>query len=663
MNSPVGTATRLMLAAFGAATLLHVDRAPLWCLAMALAAILWHLSHSMGRARLPPRAFRTFATLALFAGVAASFRTLGGLSAGSALLLVMGAAKLLEIRSRRDMAVIAAVSMVLTLAACLDRQSLPRVPLYLICGWTALASIAAMGGARASVSAARAFGTAGRALLLALPLAAMCFLLVPRLQGALWSMPPGGAAQTGLADEMTPGSISELSASEEIVFRVRFDGPAPPAAQRYWRGPVLHDFDGATWRRKGGALGQQALPASAPLRYHVLMEPTGRNYLFGLDRVAAIEGQRNFITFDSQVLARRPITDPIAYDGISYLQTRYEGGLSTTGRNLDTALPAGRNVRSLALARQLRAAVASDSEYARVVLDHFRDSGLEYTLSPPPLGADSVDDLLFDTRRGFCGHFASAYATLMRAAGVPARVVTGYLGATWNAVGGYYTVRQSQAHAWTEIWIDGEGWVRIDPTAVVAPERLQQDARDLLSLRGGAMQGLFGDAAWLQILRDSWDASNNWWQQRVVNFNRSAQLDLLKRLGLGNIDYPGMAMLLAAGALAWGLLLWLISLRQPRGDRPDATGRIWLRFIRLLQSRGVVVAAHEGPRTIAMRAAKEWPAAAAEIDCLARDYEQLRFGTAKQTPEAIRSMRSRLRKISRATAAGRRQRTTAATPE
>lgn len=666
MNQPLKpAAVSLMLAGFAASILLHVDRTPLWCVAVALAAVLWYWLHQRRNLPLPPAGLRIVTTLALFAGIAASFRTVGGLAAGSALLVVMGAAKLMETRAPRDAGVVAAVSLVLVLAACLDRQSLPRVPLYLATGWIALGSLAALGGWRAGSSSRVAMATAGRSLLLALPFAVLCFALVPRLQGAMWSMPHDAQAGTGLAEEMSPGSISELSSSEAMAFRVRFDGNAPPESARYWRGPVLHDFDGTTWRRQQGpgAVAQASIPLSPPLRYHVLLEPTGRAFLFGIDSVAAIEGHRNFITFDGQVLARRPVTETITYDGISYLQTRTVEGLSTNGRRLDTRLPVGRNPRSIALGRDMRAAAASDDEYAQAVLAYFRNGGFEYTLTPPLLGAESVDDFLFNSRRGFCGHFASAYATLMRAGGVPARVVTGYLGATWNPVGGFYTVRQSQAHAWVEIWIDDEGWTRIDPTSVIAPERLQGGAVELLTRRNSAMRSLFGDAAWLRNLRDSWDAASSWWQERIVNFNRSAQLDLLRRLGLGNIDYQGMALLLAGGATLWGLVIFGLFMRSPRAPRSDALGRIWNNFIALLEARGMAIAAHDGPRAIAARAAARWPAAAADIIVLAQRYEQLRFGTVQGDAAALRLLQVSLRKIARATASSRRPRTAAAAPE
>jgi protein-glutamine gamma-glutamyltransferase len=665
MSSPVvPVSVRLMLASLAGGAVLHADRLPLWCSVVAMAALIWQWLHSIGKLKLPTRAFLVPLTLALLAGVVASFGTFSGLSAGTALLLVMGAAKLLETRTPRDVAVATCVSLVLVLAACLDRQSLLRLPLYLASGWTALATFAASGSARGATSAARAYGVAGRALLPALPFALLCFVLVPRLPGALWSMPPGESAQTGLADEMSPGSISELSQSDDIAFRVRFEGTAPPLEQRYWRGPVLHEFDGYTWRRSArGAPAQEPTPLSAPLRYQVMLEPTNRVFLFGLDSVASIEGRRHMRTFDGQILATRAITAAIAYSGVSHLRTRFDGPLSILGRKLDTALPAGRNPQSIALARTIRARAASDRHYAILILDYFRAAGFEYTTTPPLLDLDSVDDLIFNTRRGFCGHFASAYATLMRAAGVPARVVTGYLGARWNPVGGYYTVRQSEAHAWTEIWIEGEGWTRVDPTAVVAPERLEQRADGLLAGGRSIMRGLSGDAIWLQNLRDYWDAAGGWWQENVVRFNRAAQLNLLRRLGLDDIDFPGMTLLLAGCATVWAMALWAIGRRRPVGARPDALARIWAQYVALLASRGITVAAYDGPRAIAALAAGRLPSAAAEISAFTARYAALRFGTAESTETALSFLRAQLRRIARTTTASRRQRTAAAGQE
>jgi protein-glutamine gamma-glutamyltransferase len=660
---PSARAMFMVLAAFAISVLLHVDSTPLWCSAAAGIALVWHGLFLLGRLRLPGTALRLLIAATLFAATLASFRTLQGLSAGSALLLVMGSAKLLEIRKRRDAMVMAFVSLVLLLAACLDRQSLARMPLYLLAGWSACAAIAALGATPASHSLRRAFRTAGVALLLGLPFAGACFLLVPRLPGPLWSWPSGDQARTGLGDEMSPGSISELSASDEPAFRVRFEGPPPPASARYWRGPVLHDFDGHTWRRAQGQIAPTPTSEArgTDIRYHVMLEPHGRNWLFGLDTIREISGPFTFLTFDGQAITARPVTSMRAYDGLSNLQVRNTGPLSRTGRRLDTRLPPGRNPRSIDLARSMRAAASSDRDYTQRVLELFRTNGFQYTLTPPRLGLDSVDDLLFNTRLGFCGHFASAYVTLMRAAGIPARVVTGYLGGEWNSLGGYFLIRQADAHAWAEVWLDGEGWMRIDPTAVVAPERLQQGLMDLMPDRGSATSRLFRSTQWIRSLVTAWDASGNWWEERVVRFNMASQMNLLQRMGLGNIDYRGMALLLLAAATAWGLLVALWTTRRARAPAADLLGTIWLQYQALLRRRGMDIAPHEPPRAIARRVAVRFAQAAADVGEFTAQYLALRYGAGDNaSKEQLSALRALLRRISRDTAARRPERTATA---
>jgi transglutaminase-like putative cysteine protease len=622
---------RLMLLSFLAGCLLHVDRAPAWCTATAGCGLLWYWLHLTGRLALPARWVRFALAAVLLAAVVLSFGTLNGISAGSALLITMGSAKLLETRTTRDAVVVTTVALILVLAAGLDRQNLLRLPLYAGTCWLALATIAALGSYRAAQSSILAFRRAGLAMALAIPFALLAFVLVPRLPGALWALPGGQQAQTGLGDEMSPGSISDLAISEAIAFRVRFDGTAPPPSQRYWRGPVLHDFDGNTWRNERGRSNAVRPPVeflSGPVRYQVTIEPHSRNWLFTLDTAAEVQGRRHFRTFDGQFLAARPVTETQIYHGVSHLRWRNPGALSILGRRRDTQLPAGRNPRTMVLARTLRAEADTDAAYAERVMRYFAEGGFEYTLTPPQQIEDSVDDLLFNARLGFCGHFASAYVTLMRAAGVPARVVTGYLGGTWNGIGGYYLVRQSDAHAWAEVWLDGQGWTRFDPTAMVAPGRLERGLAELLPETRSAADAFVQQTGWLRGMRDAWDAAGSWWRERVVNFNSGTQYALLSRLGLEGIGVRGMATLLLGGAILWGLLLALFMRPRTPQARPDALGRIWRRYLAVLARRGLPVAAHDGPESIRRRAQRRWPAAADGIARLTRRYEMLRFGPA-----------------------------------
>jgi transglutaminase-like putative cysteine protease len=658
---------RLMLLAFAAAATLHVDRAPLWCTATVAINILAYWFNRDRRFAVS-RWIRMPLTVILLGGVLLSFGTLNGPAAGSALLLAMGGLKLLETRTHRDAVVVTTVSLILVLAAALDRQDLLRLPLYLCTGWLALATIASLGSYRAEQSAWLAARRAGAAMLLALPFAVIAFVLVPRLPGALWSMPGSEKAQTGLGEEMSPGSISDLAVSDAIAFRVRFEGEAPPPAGRYWRGPVLHDFDGNTWRNQRGRaapMRQDVEYLGGRVAYQVTLEPHNRQWLFALDTAQSLRGRRAFQDADGLFNAFQPVTSTLVYESVSYLRVRHPGTLSTLGRRRDTRLPEGRNPRTLALARSLRAQAGDDAGYAALVMRYFATNGFEYTLTPPRLDYNSVDDLIFNTRLGFCGHFASAYVTLMRAAGIPSRVVTGYLGGALNPVGDYYLVRQSDAHAWAEVWLEGQGWVRFDPTGMVAPERLQRGLRDLLPGTRSATDNLLQQSGWLRFLRDSWDATGSWWRERVVNFNRAGQRQLLASMGLENIDYRGMGMLLLAGAALWAVAVLAALRLRGRPARRDPLQRLWERYLALLARRGLAVAGHEGPEGVRRRAQRAWPEASGLIGEFTRGYERLRFGApaAAGMDAAMGILRTQLRAIARATAARRRQQTAAAAPE
>jgi hypothetical protein len=350
--------------------------------------------------------------------------------------------------------------------------------------------------------------------------------------------------------------------------------------------------------------------------------------MFALDTVDESPRRGVFMSHDRQLTAAEPITSVTSYDAVSHLQTRAAGPMTALGRDFETRLPEDRNPRALELAREMRARVGSDAEYARAVLDWFRDNGLEYTLEPGTTSIDSVDTTLFDSKRGFCGHFASAYATLMRAAGVPARVVTGYLGGEWNPAGGYYIVRQSEAHAWTEVWLDGQGWMRVDPTAVVAPERLQRGVYDMLSSSLPATSTYLHNTRWLNRLSLLWDGVNQWWQERVVEFNLRAQFDLLRDLGIESPRWEHLGWAFALGMTAWIAWVALTLRRGVARVKPDRIGRAWLRATRKLARVAPPRAASEGPFDYADRIAAARPDLAAPVKALAAQYARLRFGPA-----------------------------------
>jgi protein-glutamine gamma-glutamyltransferase len=622
------------VAALTGGLLLHIDRLPAWVWVAALVLVSWRIAAARSRVPLPGTPVRTLLAVAVVIAVLARFHTLNGLPAGSALLVLMAALKLLETHRRRDRLVLVGAGLFLLLAACLDRQSLARAPLYLGEAWLACAALAVI--ASDGFPGRAALALAGRTLLLAMPLAVLLFLFFPRLAGSFWSVPRGEEALTGLSETMSPGSIGKLSTSYDVAFRARFEGELPASEQRYWRGPVLHDFDGATWRRgSGGGRPRPALEfAGRAYRYRLALEPSRLHWWFALDTPAQSPDPAVTLTHDYELLASRPVSDPISFEAVSYLETRSAAPLGGWERYENTHLPPERNPRTVELARDLRAHAASDAAFVTATLDYLRSGGFVYSLEPEALGTEQVDDFLFRTRTGFCGHYASAFVVLMRAAHVPARVVTGYLGGEWNPSGGYLVVRQADAHAWAEVWLEGRGWTRVDPTAVVEPERLQRGAFDLLSESMPASTRLLRAAPWLVHLLQRWDAANAWWNDRVVRFDYATQLDVLERLGIRSPDARTLAWAFALVLLTWlGLIAWYLG-RSLRPRRPDAIARAYALLCRKLSRTGLVRAPHQGSLAYAEALRAGHPSLAEDAHALLAQYARLRYGVPEPATRA-----------------------------
>ncbi len=621
-------------AAFAGGVLLNADSVPAWAGAGALALIAWRLATVRSLRWAPGTALRAVLALALVALVLLRFRTLNGLAAGTTLLMLMAALKLLETRTQRDQCVLVGAALFLLLAACLDRQSLARAPLYLLQAWLCCAALAVI--ATNSLSARAALALAGRGLLLAVPLAVLLFVFFPRLPGSFWAIPRPDQALTGLSETMSPGSIVRLIASYDPAFRVRFAGAPPPHEELYWRGPVLHDFDGRTWRRAGGVFHprQPLQYLGEPYHYHVSLEPSQHRWWFALDTPTQPPQARALLTYDNQLIGPEAPTQVLGFDAVSYTRTSAAGPLDAGARQQDTALPRGANPRTAALARTLQLRAPSDAGFVQLALDYLRTGGFVYSLTPERLGADAVDDFLFNTRAGFCGHYASAFVTLMRAAGVPARVVTGYLGGEWNPVGDYFLVRQSDAHAWAEVWLAGQGWRRVDPTAVVAPERLRRGIFDLLPDTLSASERLVRGSPRLTRLLQRWDAANTWWGEHVVKLDYAMQLDLLARLGIRSPDARHLGWGFALALLAWlAITAWHFRGRE-RPAPADALARAYARLCRKLSRIAPARAAHQGPLSFAATVSSHRPDIATAVRALLARYAQLRYGRPQPTTRA-----------------------------
>jgi transglutaminase-like putative cysteine protease len=620
-------------AAFAGGLVLHVDRLPLWVTAAALVMIGWRIAAARARVPLPGVIARFVLVGAVVFAVLARFHTLNGLAAGTALLALMAALKLLETYRRRDRLVLVGAGLFLLLAACLDRQSLPRAPLYAGETWLACAALAVV--ASTGFPGRAALALAGRTLLLALPLAVLLFVFFPRLAGSFWTVPRGEEATTGLSDTMSPGSIGKLTTSYDTAFRATFEGELPPRQQLYWRGPVLHRFDGFTWSRGSGDWHtRQPLEfLGRAYRYRIALEPSQHRWWFALDTPAQSPDAGVALTPDYELRATRPVSDPTSFEALSYTATREAAPLAPWERleNGAGALPRGQNPRSLELARELRAQSASDAAFVSAALGFLRSGGFVYSLEPEELGAEQIDDFLFRTRTGFCGHYASAFTVLMRAGGVPARVVTGYLGGEWNPVGGYLVVRQSDAHAWVEVWLEGRGWTRVDPTAVVAPERLERGAYDLLPDAMSATTRLLRGTPWLVHLLQRWDAANAWWNDRVVKFDYASQIDVLEKLGLRSPDARTLGWAFVLVLLGWlALVGWHLG-RSMRPPRPDAIARAYALLCRKLARTGLRREPYEGPLTYAEALRGAYPGMPGAALALLGQYTRLRYGPLEST--------------------------------
>lgn len=637
---PLTPAQTWWLLATGIAAYLPLaPQVPPWLAVVAAGAFAWRAALAWRRQPLPPRWLLILVTLAGTAGVLVQFRTLFGQQAGVALLLVFMALKQLEARAPRDGLAVVLLAYFLTLAQFFEDQSIPVAATMLGTVLVATAALANLTDAHGSPL--RLFRLAGAMLLQAVPFMLILFILFPRVQGPLWGLPRDAySGLTGLSDTMSPGMINNLSQSDAIAFRVKFDGPVPPKKEMYWRGPVLSLLDGRTWRpgiaTRASELPYTPVPTSPTYAYTVTLEPHNKPWLFAIELPENVPPDA-FRTSDFQLHARKPVRERLRYPITSHTQVVQDEENNST---LAAArrLPAGLNPRTQEIGAGWTADGSSAERRVERAIDFMRRQQLVYTLRPPLTGTHVADEFLFEHKRGFCEHFAAAFVVLMRSTGVPARVVTGYQGGEHNPVDDTWVIRQSDAHAWAEVWLDGRGWVRVDPTATSAPARIEENlaaavpAGDPLPFLAG--QGL----DWLRDLRFRWWAINNAWNQWVLGFNPERQLELLSRLGMDSPDWRKMAAWLAG---LTGLVLLLLATtmlwRRPHLDRAQ---RQWLRATHRLEKRGLPRRAWEGPQDYADRVAAELPAAANDIRAIAALYAGLRYG--KALPNSLVTLRQRV---------------------
>ncbi|OHC64339.1 MAG: hypothetical protein A2040_15205 [Rhodocyclales bacterium GWA2_65_19] len=622
-----------LLATALAACLPLAPQVPPWLSVAAGMAFSWRAALTWRQWRLPPRWLLVLLVIAGTAGVFLQYRTIVGRTPGIALLVVFLALKLLELRAARDAVATALLCYFLVLGQFLFTQTIPTALLACLTVVITTATLLAASDDRPQPQ--QQLRRAGLMLAQALPFMLLLFVLFPRVQGPLWGIPQDRfSAVSGLSDSMSPGSIAQLSQSDAIAFRVQFKGPLPPQSQLYWRGPVMPSFDGRSWRVAQTLGAYSEVPYSglgAAVDYEVTLEPHGKFWLFALELPATLPPD-SALTSDYQPIARQAVRNRMRYAQRAWPEAIAGVNEAPSILRSALALPKDGNPRMRAIGAAWSAQYGTDGAAILAAAENlFSQQLLIYTLNPPLLGPDIVDEFLFDTKRGFCEHFAAAFVFALRAGGVPARVVAGYQGGEVNPVDGYLVVRQYDAHAWAEAWIAGRGWVRIDPTAISAPSRINNNFTAAVPT-GDALPFLArGDLAWLKELRHRLDAVTNGWNQRVLGYNPQRQRDLLASMGLNEPDWRSMTAVLSVlcGGVMLGLTGWILRNRL----RVDPALADWRRFAAKLSKRGIAWQAWEGPLAFAERAARQAPIHATDIREIAGLYARLRYGAAPQASD------------------------------
>ena len=603
--------TLFLLAVIAWVVLPHVSHLPWWVSLLVGGILAWRAALAVQAQPLPGRAWLVGLLAAIVFATWTTHGSLLGRDAGVTLIVCLLALKTLELRARRDAFVVFFLCFFTMLTNFFFSQTL-GVAFAMLVGLlgllTALVNAHMPVGRPPLLKAAR---TAGWMTLLGAPVMAVLFVLFPRF-APLWGIPADAmSGRSGLSAQMRVGSMADLVLDESVAFRVRFDGMPPAQSELYFRGPVLTEFDGREWRpllRLGSRfppmrLGDPQLKGrGVPVRYEMTLEPSNRPWLLALDatvRPPEVPGMAAAMTSELQWVVSQPVVDLVRYSAEANVLFRH-GPMRRSGVLSEyTQLPPGSNPRTLELAARLQAENpgASPGTLVQAALRLLRTGGYRYTLAPGVYGEHTADEFWFDRKEGFCEHIASAFTVLMRDMGIPARIVTGYQGGSPNPVDGYWIVRQSDAHAWTEVWLENRGWLRVDPTSVVFPDRTGTFQR-LSSAQGvlGAAMATVSPDLWA-AMRAGWEAMNNGWNQWVLNYTQSRQLSMLRHLGFSSPSWEDLSRVLlgvvVVVALAGALWSWWDRLQH------DPWLRLLGRARKRLRESGLDVGNTAPPRAIA----------------------------------------------------------------
>lgn len=618
-----------LLSSIGLIVLPHIDHIPAVLFAFFYLLLGWRFIGVWKPHWLPNKWIVFFLTLCGLALLYSHHQGVLGRDAGTRLFITALGLKLLEIRSERDLYLIGYLAFIVAASQFLYEQSLLMAAYIVFVCATLLATLICINSRQPKASAA--LKTASLIVIQAMPMAMVLFILVPRIEAPAWLLfNEEHRVKTGLSDSMEPGSISDLGISDELVFRVKFTGALPPPEQRYWRGPVLTHTDGKKWTQVSDEEFELFLdkPVFSGPRYSytLLMEPQTNKWVFALDMPAEYDFPLSLNAY-YQLITSESTDKRAEYNITSH--SHYNTGAITRAEYKDaTQLPGEPSQKIKQLVTQLHGFDDTPEHFIKHLLNYFRKENFHYTLTPPLMEKDPIETFLFETRYGFCSHYAAAFVYLMRAAHIPARVVTGYQGGQLNSVGNFLEVRQADAHAWAEVWLEHKGWARFDPTAAIAPERIERNINIDQLVPGGVISYATAGSAqnalnWLKQARQLWSNVDYNWQRWVINYDDKNQSSFLSSLGIANIKAMVYWMAGIIGLIT--AVLSVLLLRQRQQTTAPAL-RIYNRFCKKLAKRGLSRGTGEGAKDFAERIKIELPEHAAEIDRITGGFIKLHYG-------------------------------------
>lgn len=616
----------------------HLTRVPLWVLAIYLGAALWRLQMHRERALMPPRWLRLLLGLAAGGAVIASYQTLIGLDPMVALLLVASALKLIESVRAKDGYVLVSLGFFIMTTQFLYNQELP-VALYSVVGTLLLVvSLIALNQRPSGSISRREPLLALRMLGLAIPMMIVLFLLFPRI-APLWSVPSKNTqATTGMSDVLRPGDVTRLGRSAEVAFRVQFEDQIPPQRELYWRGMVLNQFADGAWRTLGWSDHpaterklDKPIAVGESLKYRIIIEPTMQHWLYAMP-YAQSPTAGVFEAWDFRLAVRKPLESTFAYDVVTWPESSLQPELSPWRRETELALPSNLNPLTREWVERQVNAVGNGPELIARVLSYFREQPFYYTLQPPKIDDDDfVDEFIFQSLHGFCEHYAYSFVVMMRMAGIPARIIGGYQGGELNTLNNTLIVRQFDAHAWVEVWLEDRGWVRVDPTAAVAPERVEQGLEEALRGQEGFLADSllsayrFRSVTMVNWLRLRYDAAAWQWQSFIIGFNSDEQIDLLESW-FGEIKVSWfVAVLLGSWVVVLAPLIWWMNRSRSSSERLPVEQQ-FAELCRALARRGIERAVGESAISLLVRAESELPAGDPQLVTLRRLADELYTG-------------------------------------